>query len=220
MIQGIQAVIVAYFLGSIPTAYIVTRFLVHKDIRKLGSGNVGAHNVYEHVSMPAAIVTGLVDVAKGFAAVYMALVVFGAPLLWVLAAGLMAVVGHIWPVFLKFKGGNGIATTIGILSFLMTRELLIALAVALLILAITRNPILSINISLLVTIPVASSVIRAIQGQQWIPHLIFSCVLILILVLNFIPTMRTAMANAGSKGNMAAELMRIEQDKSARKNKK
>jgi glycerol-3-phosphate acyltransferase PlsY len=220
MVYGILAIAVAYLIGSFPTAYLVTRFCTGKDIRKLGSGNVGAHNVYEHVGMTAAVVTGLVDIAKGFAAVSLALLMFGAPLLWVLASGLAVVVGHIWPVFLKFKGGNGIATTIGILSFLMTRELLIAIAVALLIVAITRNPILSINISLLITIPVASSIIRAIQGDQWIPHFAFSLVLIAILVMNFLPTMKTAMANAGSRGNMTAELMRIEKDKPAKKKKK
>lgn len=216
MVNGIIAVIAAYLLGSIPTAYIITRLSTGKDIRKLGSGNVGAHNVYENVGMPAAIITGLIDVGKGIVAVAAAFLVFGAPHLWVLASGLAVVIGHIWPVFLRFKGGNGIATTIGILSFLMTRELLIALAVALLILVITRNPILSINISLLMTIPVAAGFLQ----DPWLEYVIFSLVLIAILVSNFLPTMRAAMNKAGSRENMAAELLRIDQDKPAGKKKR
>ncbi|HEY94062.1 MAG TPA: glycerol-3-phosphate acyltransferase [Dehalococcoidia bacterium] len=211
MYYGVISVAIGYLLGSIPTAYIVTRLGYGKDIRKLGGGNIGTHNVYENVGKLPGIIVGIIDVGKGVASVYIALALLVSPdyYYWVFGAGLAAVIGHIWPVFLKFRGGNGIATSIGILFVLMTRESLIALAVAILLLVITRNTILSINIGLLLTIPIAPIFLR----DPWLPYLIFSLVLIMILVSNFLPTMRSALAKAGSKGKLTAELLRFEQEK-------
>jgi glycerol-3-phosphate acyltransferase PlsY len=72
MFNGFAAVVIAYLLGSIPTAYIITRFLTGKDIRKLGGGNVGALNVYNKVGKVAAVFVGIIDVCKGIAAVAIA----------------------------------------------------------------------------------------------------------------------------------------------------
>ena len=218
MFYSAISVVIAYLLGSIPTAYIITRFGYGKDIRKLGGGNVGTHNVYVNVGKLPGIIVGIIDVGKGVGAVYIALAFIASADLyyWVFAAGLAAVIGHIWPVFLKFKGGNGIATSIGILFVLMTRESMIALAVAVLLLVITRNTILSINISLLLTIPIAPIFLR----DPWLPYLIFSLILIMILVSNFLPTMRDALAKAGSKEKLTAELLRFEQEKSSGKKDK
>jgi glycerol-3-phosphate acyltransferase PlsY len=218
MYYGVISVVIAYLLGSIPTAYIITRFGYGKDIRKLGGGNVGTHNVYVNVGKLPGIIVGIIDVGKGVGSVYIALAFIASPDLyyWIFAAGLAAVIGHIWPVFLKFRGGNGIATSIGILFVLMTRESAIALAVAVLLLVITRKTILSINISLLLTIPIAPIFLR----DPWLPYLIFSLILIMILVSNFIPTMRDALAKAGSKEKLTAELLRFEQEKSSGKKDK
>ena len=212
MYYGFISVVIAYLLGSIPTAYIITRFGYGKDIRKLGGGNVGTHNVYENVGKLPGIVVGIIDVGKGVASVYIALAFLPSSdqYYWVFAAALAAVIGHIWSVFLKFRGGNGIATSIGILFVLMTREVMIALALAILLLVITRNTILSINIGLLVTIPIAPIFLR----DPWLPYLIFSLILIMILVSNFLPTMRAALTKAGSKEKLTAELLRYEQEKS------
>ena len=212
MVAGIIAIIIAYLLGAIPSAYIVTRLKTGKDIRKLGGGNVGARNVYHEVGLGAAIVVGIFDVAKGAGAVAVARLLLDAPDFFVLGAGLAVVAGHIWSVYLKFTGGNGIATTIGVLSFLMTRELLIALAITILIIVITRNPILSVNISLL-SVPVSAGFLR----EPWLPHVVFSIALAILLVLHFLPTARAALAKAGSRENFAAELLRIDRAKKARK---
>jgi glycerol-3-phosphate acyltransferase PlsY len=218
MINGIIAVVIAYLLGSIPVAYIVTRITKRKDIRKLGGGNVGAHNVFENVGRLPGIAVGILDVGKGVASVFIALALIDSAdyRLFVFGAGLAAVIGHIWPVYLKFKGGNGIATTIGILSILLTRELLIALGFTLLILVITRNPILSVNISLLIVIPVTSGLLH----DSWQEYVVFSLILIVILVINFLPTARAALANAGNKENLTAELMRYQPKKPAGKKRK
>lgn len=211
MYFGAISVVIAYLLGSIPTAYLITRFVYGKDIRKLGGGNVGTHNVYENIGKLPGIIVGIIDVGKGVASVYIALAMLVAPeyYYWVFASGLAAVIGHIWPVFLKFRGGNGIATSIGILFVLMTREAMIAMAIAILLLVISRNTILSINVGLLLTIPIAPIFLR----DPWLPYLVFSLILIMILVSNFFPTMRTALAKAGGKGKLTAELLRFEQEK-------
>ena len=105
MVNGIIAIIIAYLLGSIPAAYIITRLKTDKDIRQMGGGNVGARNVYREVGLGAAIVAGIFDIGKGAAAVAIAYWVLGVPLLFVLLAGLAVVAGHIWSVYLKFTGG-------------------------------------------------------------------------------------------------------------------
>jgi len=202
MFNGIIAVIIAYLLGSIPSAYIVTRLKTGKDIRQLGGGNVGARNVFHEVGLWAAIIVSVFDIGKGAAAVAIASWLLGAPLFFVLAAGLAAVAGHVWSIYLKFAGGNGLATSIGVLSLLMTRELLIIIAIIIVFIVITRNTVLSVNISLL-SLPVSAWFLE----KSW-PFVIFSIVLLLILVLNFLPTARAAFVKAGSRENFFAELLR------------
>jgi len=211
MFNGFVAVIIAYLLGSIPSAYIVTRLKTGKDIRKLGGGNVGALNVYNEVGKGAAVLVGIIDLGKGAAAVAIAYWILdfssvqqvSVSHIFVLAAGLAVVVGHIWSVFLKFTGGNGLAATLGVLSVIMTKELLIALAVAILLLVITRNGILSLNISLLVSVPVSAWLL-----DKPLLFILFPLLLAVILVLHFLPTARAALVKAGSKEKLSAELMR------------
>ncbi|MFC2010602.1 glycerol-3-phosphate acyltransferase [Chloroflexota bacterium] len=216
MSMGIIAVVIAYLLGSIPAAYIATRLLTGKDIRQLGAGSVGANNVYRHVGRVAAVAVGLFDVGKGAAAVAIASWLVGVPNLheigtdqaFVLVAGLAVVAGHIWPVYLKFRGGNGLTTAIGVLSLLTTRELMIAFAISLLILAISRNPVLSANISLLFMVPISALFFK----ESWLVF-IFLLGLMLMLVLHFLPTAKAALAKAKNKEALLADLMRIERSK-------
>jgi glycerol-3-phosphate acyltransferase PlsY len=214
--DGILAVFIAYLLGSIPSAYIVTRIKKGEDIRKLGGGNAGARNVFHEVGLWAAVVVSIVDIGKGAGAVAIATLVLGAPEFWVMAAGLAAVAGHIWSIFLKFTGGNGIATTIGVLAFLMPVELLIALAVAIVIMVVTHNPILSVNISLLLVVPISAGFLE----DPWLPYVVFTIALALLLVLHFLPTARDAFVKAGSRQNFAAELLRIDLHKKSGKKKR
>ncbi|MFC2072845.1 glycerol-3-phosphate acyltransferase [Chloroflexota bacterium] len=202
IVDGVIALIIAYLLGSIPSAYIVTRLATGKDIRQLGSGNVGGNNVFQQVGLIAAIPVAIFDVGKGATAVAIAHWLLGAPPLFLLAAGLAVVAGHMWSIFLKFTGGNGLAPTIGVLSILMTKELLIVFAMTLLLIVVTRNVVLSVNISLL-SVPVSAWFLE----KSWL-LVIFSIVLALILVVNFIPTARAALAQAGNKENLLAELLR------------
>lgn len=104
----------AYVLGSIPFGLIISRLWVKVDIRQHGSGNIGMTNVLRTVGYVPALFTLLFDSGKGVLAVLLAQLVTDDPFLW-FACGTMAVVGHNWSVFLRFKGGRGVATTAGVL---------------------------------------------------------------------------------------------------------
>lgn len=201
--NGVIALIIAYLLGSIPSAYIITRLVTGKDIRQLGGGNVGALNTFREVGLAAAIPVAIFDVGKGAAAVAIAYWLLAAPPLFVLAAGLAVVAGHMWSIYLKFTGGNGLATSLGVLSVLMTKELLIVLAITLVFTVITRNPVLSVNISLL-SLPVSV----LFREELRLLYVVFSIFLLLMLVLHFLPTARAALAEAGSGENFLAGLWR------------
>jgi glycerol-3-phosphate acyltransferase PlsY len=103
----------AYLVGSIPAAYIAARLSKGIDIRKYGSGNVGASNVAKTTSKKLAVLVFIFDVAKGYVFVWLASLA-GLNLFLQIIIGLMAVAGHNWPLFLGFKGGRGIATALGV----------------------------------------------------------------------------------------------------------
>ncbi|MBI2852044.1 MAG: glycerol-3-phosphate acyltransferase [Chloroflexi bacterium] len=131
-------VLLSYLLGSVPTGYIAGRLLKGQDIRRMGDGNMGAANVFREVGSGAGITVGVLDAAKGTLAVLIGQS-FHAPQLTVLLAGIAAVAGHNWPVFLGFRGGRGASTTIGVLLVLVSQPLLITSAPALLTLILTKN---------------------------------------------------------------------------------
>jgi len=102
----------AYLIGAIPVGFLVGRFFGGQDIRRSGSGAIGATNVLRTLGKLPAIITLLGDVAKGYLAVAVARTIIPAP--WGAAAGtVLAVVGNCWPVFLGFRGGKGVATGFG-----------------------------------------------------------------------------------------------------------
>jgi acyl phosphate:glycerol-3-phosphate acyltransferase len=106
------AAILGYLLGSMPFGLVLTRLAGHGDIRRIGSGNIGATNVLRTGSKGLAALTLLFDVAKGLAAAAIARR-WGLPA--ALVAGLCVVLGHIFPVWLGFRGGKGVATALGVL---------------------------------------------------------------------------------------------------------
>ena len=110
--------IVAYLIGSFPTAFLLVRALRGWDIRQIGDGNMGAQNTWRQVSPGAGVAVGLIDGLKGALAILVARY-FLPDQNWVLACGLAAIAGHNWPIFLGFRGGRGEATTIGIFAILM-----------------------------------------------------------------------------------------------------
>tara|TARA_Y100001968_G_scaffold326247_1_gene368965 strand:- start:309 stop:926 length:618 start_codon:yes stop_codon:yes gene_type:complete len=111
---GILSLIFSYLFGSIPTGYIAGKLISGIDLRELGSGSTGATNVLRHVGKRAALVVFILDISKGILPVlYLRYLALGDH--WQVIAGLAAVIGHIWPVWLKGKGGKAVATGLGVL---------------------------------------------------------------------------------------------------------
>jgi glycerol-3-phosphate acyltransferase PlsY len=131
-------IIISYLFGSLPTAYLVGRFLKEKDVRQIGDENAGAANAYRELGPAAGVLVGVIDAAKGAAVVLIAQAA-SMPQAVVLFAGTAAVIGHNWPVFLGFRGGRGVSTTIGILFVLLTLPMLILTLPTILILVWKRN---------------------------------------------------------------------------------
>ena len=125
-IYFILLIIIAYIVGSVPAAYLVAKWRRGIDIRRYGSGNVGAANVLATVSKRWSIAVTIFDVGKG------ALMVWVAQLLDLgvtqqVTVGIAAIIGHNWPIFLRFQGGRGIFTTLGVITMLSWKMGLIAL---------------------------------------------------------------------------------------------
>ncbi len=110
--------VAAYFLGSIPNGLIFGKLLWHKDLRRYGSKNLGATNAWRTLGKPAGLLIFALDFLKGVLSVLVAQILVGTPaaMLW---AGFFAILGHSRSIFLKFRGGKGVATGLGVIAFLM-----------------------------------------------------------------------------------------------------
>ncbi|HEU0070175.1 MAG TPA: glycerol-3-phosphate 1-O-acyltransferase PlsY [Alphaproteobacteria bacterium] len=131
----------AYLLGSIPFGLLLTKLAGLGDIRSVGSGNIGATNVLRTGRKGLAALTLILDVVKGIVAVLAAKwigALVGSAILYSLAAGLAVVIGHVFPVWLKFKGGKGVATTFGVLLALSPASAAVTAATWLFMLLIFR----------------------------------------------------------------------------------
>ncbi len=106
--------VVAYLLGSIPFGLLVVKAMGRPDIRSTGSGNIGAANVTRSAGLLPGILTLLLDAAKGYAAVWLASRWTGGNIRWMMAAAVLAVIGHMFPIWLGFRGGKGVATGLGV----------------------------------------------------------------------------------------------------------
>jgi glycerol-3-phosphate acyltransferase PlsY len=140
--NGLLAVAIAYVLGAIPFGYLVVKLSTGKDVRASGSGNIGATNVMRTTGKAPAAITLLLDIAKGFAAVWIAAALTestpaSAPL-WTSLAALAVMAGHAYPVFLRFQGGKAVASFIGAFLYLTPAPMLTALLLFVLVVAGTR----------------------------------------------------------------------------------
>lgn len=133
----IAALILAYLLGSLPFGYILSHIIKKTDIRKHGSGNIGATNVLRVMGWKAALPVFILDFAKGIAAVAITRLVSDQPAIY-LTAGILAMVGHSFPIFLKFKGGKAVATAAGVLAALSGWVTISLLALFIILVAATR----------------------------------------------------------------------------------
>lgn len=198
VVNEIIAVVLGYLLGSIPSAYIATRIATGKDIRQIGGGNVGGLNTFKEVGAKPALAVGIADLGKGAVAVAIAYWLLDVSQLFVMLAGLAAVIGHMWMVFLKFSGGKGMGTTFGALAVLMPvygywYGFLIFLGVIAVPLIITRNVALAMGIGILF-LPL---IIWLITQSQLATILAIS--LGVLVAIKFLPTARAAWAKAETR---------------------
>ncbi len=190
-ISIIIALISAYLLGSLPFAYIISRLVKRVDIRQVGTRNMGAMNTIYRVGLWWGILVLFLDMAKGALAILVARWLGVSETVQLIAGGI-AVIGHMFPVFLGFRGGKGGATVVGIFICLMPRALPFGAAIFVIVLAATRYPTLSYSLALLCAPFVAWLVYHS--GVL----VLFSVALLLMVLARYIPRiieMRTTSGN-------------------------
>jgi glycerol-3-phosphate acyltransferase PlsY len=138
MLPGILSIIIGNLLGSIPTAYIVSRIRRGIDIRTVGTGNMGAANVMREIGTREGIFVCLIDILKGAGAILIAQAL-NISELWVLGSGFAALVGHNFPLFAGLRGGRGTATCIGIFLVLAPKATLVTLGMVVIPFFTTRK---------------------------------------------------------------------------------
>jgi len=138
LIKLLILLVSAYLIGSVPIGYIVGRVFFRRDIRTAGSGNIGATNALRAFGTTVGVIILLLDMLKGFGTVMLAKAVLGSDSGWIAACGLAAILGHIFTIFLRFKGGKGVATAGGVFLALAPLALLMTLLSFIVITAITR----------------------------------------------------------------------------------
>ena len=137
MVDYLLAGLLAYLIGSIPSGLILGKLFWHTDLRKYGSHNIGATNAWRTLGKVPGIIVFLADSFKGQAGVLIGLSLIGTPLAAVIG-GLLAIIGHSFSIFLRFRGGKGVATSLGVLTMLMGNVTLLVFAVWLAIVYMTR----------------------------------------------------------------------------------
>ncbi len=172
------SIVTAYVIGSIPTAYLFGRAFKGIDIRKFGSGNVGATNVYRVIGKAPGFAVLFIDGLKGF----LPALIF--PLLirnfdisvsidsYKIIVGLSVIIGHVWTVFLNFKGGKGVAATAGVLLAILPKLFLIALVVWIISLVISRYVSVS-SIIASISLPIAAFICE--KPNEILSFTVFLC---------------------------------------------
>lgn len=172
----VALVIAAYLVGSIPFGIIVGKGLYGVDPRTVGSGNIGAANALRALGAWGAALTLIGDVIKGVVPTAIALYVFHAPSLVVAVVGLATIVGHTWSVFLRFEGGKGVATGLGVLVVLSWQAALVWAIVFLATALITRFASLS---SMLATAAAPIALLALHAPRSYTAYAIVSLALVL-----------------------------------------
>ena len=182
--------LISYLLGSIPFGYLLVRIFRGEDIRQTGSGNIGATNVARSGAKGLGIATLALDALKGSGAVLLAwwlaytndLCPAGSPCVAArnvaATAALAAVLGHVFPIWLRFKGGKGVATALGVFCVLFPKAILLALAIFIVVVAITRYVSLG-SILGAIAFPVAA---YFVQEADWLSLLLASGVSLIIIL--------------------------------------
>jgi glycerol-3-phosphate acyltransferase PlsY len=176
MLVNVAAPVIGYLLGAIPSAYVMGKWRKGIDIREVGVGNMGAGNVIREVGLMEGAVVAAADIGKGAAAIAVAQYLLGVPQAWVLGAGLAAIIGHSFPIYIGFRGGQGVATVIGIFSVLAPLATLMTLLPLGAVLLISRN----IFASTLVMGPLLPLVVWLVEGSTVLTLYALGIVILLV----------------------------------------
>ena len=190
MASYIIVAIIAYAIGSINFSVIISKKMAGFDVREKGSGNAGSTNMLRSVGKKAAILTLICDILKGVIAVLVAFIIGKISknvdqALLVQIAGILVVVGHTFPIFFEFKGGKGVATSLGVLLIINWKIGLICLVFALVIMALSRMVSLG-SIGAAVLFPVLTLFIHSnyIVQATGIKYIVFGIILAAFVIFN------------------------------------
>ncbi|MFA5161434.1 MAG: glycerol-3-phosphate 1-O-acyltransferase PlsY [Elusimicrobiales bacterium] len=189
----IGLMVFSYVLGGIPSGYLIARAAKGIDIRQHGSGNPGAANVYRVVGKWAGWATLLADAAKGFIPVQLVFYLYPHQSSYKLAVvcGSLAIFGHMWTVFLKFKGGKGVATSLGVFSAMLPFPTMIAFCVFALAVALSGHISVG-SIAAAAVLPAASFIIK--DRNYDISFSVLVSLVSLLIIYKHLPNMKRLLA--------------------------
>jgi len=177
--------VVSYLLGSIPVGYLIVSATTGSDVRQTGSGGTGATNVSRRAGTGAGVVTLILDALKGAAAVLIANIFFTGvdSAWWIGAAGLIAILGHIFPIWLGFRGGKGVATGVGVFAVLTPFAVFCSAVAFVGIFTVTRYVSLA-SITAALMMPVFVLIYGLFEpGLDMIPNLVIALLGAILIVL-------------------------------------
>jgi len=200
----------AYLLGSVPAAYLVAKWSRGIDIRQYGSGNVGASNVLTVVSKRWAIPVIVFDLIKGMAIVYIAKLI-GLEMYQQVIIGIAAIIGHNWPVFLRFSGGRGLLTFFGVALILAPK-----LALVLVVMAFVSLPFKLFatgTLSVITLLPISSWFLSQLFGiEERLPITLGFLVMLLIVVIKRLTAPQTSVTASVSTGQLLVNRLFFDRD--------
>jgi len=183
MISYIGIVTLSYVLGGIPTGYLVGK--MHGiDIREYGSGNPGTANVYRTLGAKAGIITFITDFFKGLGPVLLAVNLFPGNYTVIILCGAAAIAGHIWTIFLNFKGGKGVATSAGVFTAILPLPVLGAFIVFVIAVSATKHISIG-SMAASITLPILSFYLKMSS-----PYSIMALIVCALILHTHIPNIR------------------------------
>jgi glycerol-3-phosphate acyltransferase PlsY len=173
----IVCLLLAYCIGSISTSTLIGKWVAHIDIREHGSGNAGATNTLRVLGLKLALVVLAIDIFKGMVAIFLAWWLgHGNP--WITyGSGLAVIAGHNWPVFFQFRGGKGVATTIGVLALLMFIPAALAGIIAITLVILTRYVSLGA-----LTFTILTPIFAALLEPDKMSDIVFACIVAVMTI--------------------------------------
>ncbi len=210
-IESILLIIGAYLLGSVPAAYLVARWSRGIDLRQYGSGSIGVSNLWQSTSKWIAMPIILFDLGKGIIIVWAAQLL-GLGITQQVAVGLATIVGHNWPVFLRFSGGRGVLTTLGVVLILPSINNLVPWE-AIIALAITAIGLFAFhNIPLGVGIGVTTMPLVSWGFAEPLPITLGFLAMFLIIVIRRLTAPRTSVTASVSRGQLFVNRLLLDRD--------